>query len=794
MALLKRKKLNFNRRDYTSIEYIDRGGSGEVYRATCDSHQVALKLFFPFYEKKQLNLDPAIASTHVQGIVKQSIDLQQREYQFMSTVSHPNVVRALDSGELDLHKNEQAAARKDLGVLDGLESVPLLVSEYVEGIPLVRAIEEYELSPTELAYALARIADALDYLHEHHNYMHTDIRSENILIREDIREPILIDFALCKNFNFDEVEAGQRTRLMGDWDLFPTLPEGHALRVAKEKGASREELRELAFPALDLFQFGSMLSQVHEAASDVFESRELRYLRVLEYELTQWAEVGSWKPGRLGALVSRLSPSESSPFGVPELAAPGVPERTLVIPGEVAVPLTRATEPILATRSFRRLASVNQLSLLDIVYPGADYKRQVHVLYAYELARQFVAHLYSSPRFRYFFDEQAVQQLLLVVLLHDINHFPFLHTFQESGVEHLDKLELFDLLCSGDLTGEKAANEPSIYDLLAEQGLEPQRFKRIVYSPLGEQSNHTDQIISSLVNSGVDVDKLSYLRLDAYFTGVPYGRAIDIPTLLKAATVAPINKDKATPRYHLAFGYRALSALEHTIFTRYWNFRTIYWHHTNRAIMSMVLAVVRSLYRSGRPGLEDYLRHTAFRSDYEAVRYLDEEYERREGKRSILHGLDSDRSVVYRRLYTFHPATDDDDKADCDRLRKLSLDAEVRFRERVAEALGKLAGGGDKRRLPTAADVLVDVPKRDLDLGGAVYMESDGAIEPITRLSKPVEFVNSHYIELSQRTRVFVAPWLRELLDQAKPEWDRSEIRKLLADAIESSSGPGEVR
>lgn len=790
MALLRRKKLTLNRREYTDLEYVDRGGSGEVYRARQEGREVALKLFFPFYESRQMKLMPELASTQLVGLVKQSIEFQKREYEFISSVSHPNVVRAYDSGVVELHKTEIASVRKDLGGLEGVESAPLLVSEYVHGAPLLQAIERYELTPAELAYALARIADALDYLHQHHGYMHTDIRGENVLVRQDIREPVLIDFALCKNLNFDEVASGQGTRLMGDWDLFPTLPENHPLKEAKEAGASREAIKDLAFPALDLYQFGVMLKKIHTAAERIFESRELRYLRVLEYELTNWDEVRKWEPGQLGPLVKRLSPSESSPFGVPELAAPGVPERTLVIPGDIAVPLTPAIEPILATRSFRRLANVNQLSLLDIVYPGADYKRQVHVLYAYELARQFVAHLYSSPRFRYFFDEVSVQQLLLVVLLHDINHFPFLHTFQESRVDDIDRLGLFDLLCDGDITGEKAEGEPSIYDLLGEQGLDPERFKRLIYAPLADQADPTDQIISSILNSGVDVDKLSYLKLDAYFTGVPYGRAIDVTTLLKAATVAPVGRPA---RYHLAFSYRALSALEHTIFTRYWNFRTIYWHHTNRAVMSMVLAVVRQLYGGGgRPGLDDYLRHTAFGSDYDAVCYMDEEFERREGRSSILRGLERDRSVVYRRLYTFHPSSDEADKEVCNRLRDLSLADETGFRERVAEALAEAIGVKD--RLPTVDDVLVDVPKRDLDSGGPVYVESDGHVELITRLSKPVEFVNSHYTELSQRTRIFIAPWLRQRLDATGTDWSRDDIRKLLSEALGSSSGPREVR
>lgn len=786
MPLIHRVKLTLNGRVYTDLKFVARGGSGEVYRAVLRDQSVALKVFFPFYERKQLEL-LKVGSTQLPGLVNASLDFQRREYEFMSRISHPNIVRAHDAGSIDLTGGERNAIRKDLA-LEGIEAVPVLVSDYVDGLPIDQAIGSYQLKPAELAYALARIAEALDHLHVMHQYLHTDIKPANVLVRRDIREPVLIDFALSKNLNFTEVARDQTTKLLGDWELFPNLPDTHPLKQARLSGASREEIRDLAFPALDLYQFGILLQELGPLLSNVFERRELRYLAVLEYELVSWDRVKTWRPGELAPRVHRLSPAESTPFGVPELAAPGVPEHTLVIPGDIAVPLTRRTAPILASASFRRLSTVNQLSLLDVVYPGAAYKRQVHVLYTYELTRQLVAHLYSSPRFRYFFDDNSVQQLLVVALLHDINHFPFLHTFQESKVPEVRSLELFDLLCDGTLTGEKRAGEKSVYDLLGEQGLTPGRFKMVVYGGFEEQSDPVDQIISSIINSGVDVDKLSYLRLDAYFTGVPYGRAIDIPTLLKAATVAPVGE-----RFHLAFGSRALAALEHAVFTRYWNFRAIYWHHTNRALMAMVLSVVRRLYMD-RSGVREYIHRTALRGDYEAIRYLDEEFERHEMRPSILRGLERDRSIVYKRFYTLHPATDRADVTLYRQLRDLDLKEELGFRARVAAALADVIGPRLAGRTIDESEVLVDVPRRDLDLGGAVYVETDGKVESLTQVSKPVEFLAANYTELSQRARVFVAPWIRAELRTLPRPLAREQVRQLLIDSLKTSSGPSEVR
>ena len=204
-----------------------------------------------------------------------------------------------------------------------------------------------------------------------------------------------------------------------------------------------------------------------------------------------------------------------------------------------------------------------------------------------------------------------------------------------------------------------------MYDILESYDLSPERFKRLVYQGFDDQECEVDQVISSIVNSGVDVDKLSYLRLDAHFTGVPYGRAIDVQTLLKAATVAPIER-----RFHLAYGERAISALEQVVFARFWNFRTIYWHHTNRALMAMVLSVVRDVY-AGRPGVTDYLRQTLFSGEWAAMRYLDAEHRRHPGGPSILDGLEHDRGLIYKRLYSLHPASDENDDRLLKALRKL---------------------------------------------------------------------------------------------------------------------------
>ena len=329
---------------------------------------VALKLFLPLDERRQLSvLNKDLATTHMATLVTQSLDFQRREYQFVSRISHPTIVRALDVFSLDLSKAERDTLKSELDI-DGVIQVPALLSEFVDGLALDKAIVQFNLSADEVAYALTRVAEALDYLHTHHNYLHTDVKLSNVLVRADIRERVLIDFALSKNFDFSQVAPGDARRLFGD--LFPHLPEDHPLTRAKADGATREDFRRLAFPDLDLYQFGLMLKGLESATAQVFEERELRYLAVLQFELSDWERVSTWEPGQLADRVRRLSPSLSTPFRVTELAAPGVTERTIVLPDGQGAPITDVIAPVIATRSFGRLATVNQLSLLDVVYPA----------------------------------------------------------------------------------------------------------------------------------------------------------------------------------------------------------------------------------------------------------------------------------------------------------------------------------------------------------------------------------------------------------------------------------------
>jgi len=787
MALLKTgRKIKLADRQYEITGFLGQGGSGEVYKVLQADRHFAMKVFFPFYQR---NLFGA-SSADMPRLVKESLEFQKKEYEFLSRIDHPNIVSVHDSGETPL-----TAAEQKLVPVKHIERLPVLITAFVDGRGLKDALSEFNLSGPQFARALHRLALALEYLHADRQYMHADIKSSNVLIRRADFEPVLIDFALCKNLNFDEVLPNETTRLLGDWDLFPKeLPTEHRLKSIKEAEGTRQELRALAFPFLDLFQVGKLLKSLRPYYSPLFDSRDLSFLEMLAEQLTDWEVVIKWGPRDLAQRIARLGPEHFAAFGVPELTSPESTARTIVIPPAVGVPATKRIEDIVDTRSFRRLATINQLCLLSYVYPGADYKRMVHVLFAYDLARQFVIDLYGSPLFRILFDTRRAQQLLVSVLLHDINHFPFLHIFQESEIPGLDRLQVVDLFCNGEATGERAAGRPSIYDLLGDVGIEPDRFKRIVFGNHHEQAGtsvEVDQAISSLINSAVDVDKLSYLFLDSHFTGVRYGAGIDFSCLLKAATLGRLEPGKAV---HLAFTDRALQALENVVMTRFWNFRSLYWHHTNRGIMAMILDVVRKLYVDQGRNVHEYLLDTMWRNDAEVVRYLDAKYQAQLSRPSILAGLIEDRSRLYKRLYTVRAGMGDDvDNLLYSECRKFDFQAEKCFRSNLAEALRGFLGlqGG---AAVTQDEVLIDIPRRDMDSGGEVFVSDDfGSLKSLSTLSDPVHAVNANYERLTKRIRYFVSPRVAAVVEDRRKE-QRKQLQGIIKDALDATRRRSEVQ
>jgi eukaryotic-like serine/threonine-protein kinase len=131
------------------------GGFGEVFMALRGSRRYALKF---------ISLQRFAA-------------WGRRELAVLVHVRHPNIVRLL--GHFEWPEDEPEYL--------------VLLMEYVEGLPLYDWAKEENPTARQVARVMSKLARALDVLHQQ-GVLHRDFKGENVLVRAQDTEPVLVDF------------------------------------------------------------------------------------------------------------------------------------------------------------------------------------------------------------------------------------------------------------------------------------------------------------------------------------------------------------------------------------------------------------------------------------------------------------------------------------------------------------------------------------------------------------------------------------------------------------------------
>ena len=232
---------------------------------------------------------------------------------------------------------------------------------------------------------------------------------------------------------------------------------------------------------------------------------------------------------------------------------------------------------LIDTPAFQRLRYVRQLGLAFLVYPGATHSRFEHALGTYHLARRTLTLFEDQDDFASIGRDECMLTRI-AALLHDIGHYPFSHALEEIGAMHHEDVAR-PLICDGEVAEV----------LRRELGAEAP--ERIVSLIRGE----SDSPLQGLISGSIDLDKLDYLRRDAFMCGVAYGE-IDVDRLVNALVIV---RDPETDAPRVGMIEKGLSALESLLFARYQMYRNVYWHHAVRSATAMYKRLVADALDAG---------------------------------------------------------------------------------------------------------------------------------------------------------------------------------------------------
>ena len=235
------------------------------------------------------------------------------------------------------------------------------------------------------------------------------------------------------------------------------------------------------------------------------------------------------------------------------------------------------TLELVDTEVFQRLRYVRQLGWTYLVYPGATHSRFEHALGTHHLSRRTLALLCEAGDATSIGeDEQAIVRS--AALLHDVGHYPFSHALEEIGALHHEDVAR-PLITQGAvaslLSSRLGDDAPArVFDLIRGQ---------------------SKSALQGLISGSLDLDKIEYLKRDAFMCGVPYGE-IDVDRLTNALVLVD---DPATGRSAIGVQEKALSALESLLFAKYQMYRNVYWHHAVRSATAMYKRLVEDAIQAG---------------------------------------------------------------------------------------------------------------------------------------------------------------------------------------------------
>jgi HD superfamily phosphohydrolase len=770
------------------------GGAGTVFRATYKNlMNRAVKVLDPHYE---------ISAGDIPEKMKKTFRL---EVALLSRLTHRHIAKITDLG---LSLDEASRWWYAMDFIDGEQ----LTTTYWQNNSLPASL---------FLRVIDQVLDAVEYLHAN-GVMHSDLKGKNILISRDgtyqatvldlgvakvVKQPLMQDLLAGEEPDDDQEEGhSQQPELPSMWEEEDYTLFFSSRSITRDiwKGylngkISRRKLAEELFPFHDLYGLGVLLRdalnverQRDQLARGLGPDGLAAMGRVRDRLLMDGEERYS-SVAQLRNDWSKLDPGYLAPLKIDELAV-GATAATSIATPTGRVSLSHRMLAVLNHPAMQRLRHIPQLEFVSLVFPGATHTRLLHSLTSFDTTRRYLLHLLRDPNFRLMVDDHDVVATLLWGLTHDIGHYPLSHMFEDFATEQADAgvtrtiptdedlfwafvapdrtapdFTLYAEFIQEDVRRAVSARGRSFAEMLAHNGLfAPDVFDRL--AKIGEPAELRYRLLSGVLSSSVDVDKVSYLTDDSVMTGVRFGHGIDIDGLLAALRTPDAAHIEPGKTPLVAITDKGLPGAESVILARYWMLKRVYWHHTNRAMIAMVKSVIAQLDAAGRLDIGQYLRDNLFSDAPQALRWLSEHFDRAaaDGKlgdpppRNPLTGILGGERQIYKRLISVAKGREEDLYTQLSFKRRDELSAVVKTVEAV------LREHLDDQALIRPGDVIIDVPSvhREHSMTPVLVYPQDPAhpVSDLVDVSPVAKALRQEFDSHVKKCRIMLHPELSQAL------------------------------
>ena len=310
-----------------------------------------------------------------------------------------------------------------------------------------------------------------------------------------------------------------------------------------------------------------------------------------------------------------------------------------------AIEVSSVEVEVLDSREFQRLRAIKQLGFAEYSFPGATHNRYIHSVGVMHLAGRafdsiFKSFEFSTPAAR----ARLRQAVRLGALLHDIGHGPLSHTTEEvmPDVSQLG-IDIYKLRdpSVGPPKGRATHEDYTIKFLTGSPlaGVIKKSFPDIdpvhiaclidlsLKSPDDFFVDHgldLRPVLSQIISSEMDVDRMDYLERDAYFCGTNYGR-VELGWL-----IGNLASHEVDGKIYLALNRRALYTFDDFLISRHHMYLMVYFHHKSIIYEEMLVRYLESADCKYKlpASIDDYVKCTDY-SLYEHLGSVDNRWANR---------------------------------------------------------------------------------------------------------------------------------------------------------------------